>query len=68
MCWRPSLRSSATTRSTAGPGFAFEDLPKLFGGVGFRVETLDQLKAALKDGAAAMEKGQSVVINAILSE
>ncbi len=49
-------------------GFAFEDLPKLFGGVGYRVETLDQLKTALKDGAAAMEKGQSVVINAILSE
>lgn len=49
-------------------GFAFEDLPKLFGGVGFRVETQDQLKAALKDGAAAMEQGKSVVINAILSE
>lgn len=49
-------------------GFAFEELPKLFGGTGFRVETLDQLRAALKDGAAAMEKGQSVVINVILSE
>jgi acetolactate synthase-1/2/3 large subunit len=49
-------------------GFAFEELPKLFGGTGFRVETLDQLRTALKEGAAAMEKGQSVVINAILSE
>ena len=49
-------------------GYAFEDLPKLFGGVGFRVETQDQLRVALKEGAAAMEQGKSVVLNVMLSE
>ncbi len=48
--------------------YAFEDLPKLFGGVGFKVDTLDALKVALRDGAAAMKDGKSVVINVILSE
>ena len=49
-------------------GFDFERLPELFDAVGFRVETLAQLRQALQQGCAAMNEGRSVLINAILSE
>ncbi len=48
--------------------FAFEELPKLFGGVGFKVDTLDALRTALRDGANAMKEGKCVVINVMLAD
>ncbi len=49
-------------------GFDFERLPELFDAVGFKVETLAQLRQALQQGCAAMNGGRSVLINAMLSE
>jgi acetolactate synthase-1/2/3 large subunit len=49
-------------------GFDFERLPALFDGVGFKVETLAQLRQALQQGCAALAEGRSVLINALLSE
>jgi acetolactate synthase-1/2/3 large subunit len=49
-------------------GFAYEELPKLFGGVGIRVEDPAELKPALQRGHCAVMEGKSVVVNVILSD
>ena len=49
-------------------GFAFEELPRLFGGVGFRVEDPAELKGVLQKAAAAVADGKSAVVNVILAE
>jgi acetolactate synthase-1/2/3 large subunit len=49
-------------------GFAFEELPKLFGGTGFRVEDPAELKPTLSKAAAAVADGKSAVVNVILAD
>jgi acetolactate synthase-1/2/3 large subunit len=44
----------------------YAELPKLFGGFGRRVENLADLPAALKDGLAATENGQTAIINVMV--
>ena len=48
--------------------FAYEDLAKLFGGVGIRVEDPAQLKPALEKAHAAVMEGRIAVVNVVLSE
>ena len=49
-------------------GFNYEELPRLFGGVGIRVENPAELKLALEQGYAAVMQGKSAVVNVILSD
>jgi acetolactate synthase-1/2/3 large subunit len=49
-------------------GFAFEELPKMFGGAGFRVEDPAELKGALEKGYAAVADGRSAVVNVVLAD
>jgi acetolactate synthase I/II/III large subunit len=49
-------------------GFAYEELPKLFGGLGIRVEDPAELRPALQKGHAAVMEGRSALINVILAD
>lgn len=49
-------------------GFAYEELPKLFGGVGLRVEDPAELRPALQKAHAAVMDGKSAVINVVLAD
>lgn len=49
-------------------GFDYEELAKLFGGVGFRVEDPAELKATLRKGHAAVMEGKSAIINVMLAD
>ncbi len=48
--------------------FEYEELVKLFGGVGIRVEDPAQLKSALRQGHAAVMEGRSAVVNVVLAD
>jgi len=48
--------------------FAYEELAKLFGGYGARVERLDELSGVLKQAAAATAEGRIAVVNVLLSD
>lgn len=48
--------------------FAYEDLVKLFGGFGVRVEQPAQLKPALQQASAALKEGRCAVVNVVLSD
>ncbi len=49
-------------------GFDYEELAKLFGGVGIRVEDPAELKSALRQGHAAVMAGKSAIVNVLLAD
>ncbi len=48
--------------------FAYEELPKLFGGFGARVEDPAQLKSVLTEAGVALSRGKSAVVNVVLKD
>jgi len=48
--------------------FAYEELPKLFGGFGARVEDAAQLRPALEQASAAVREGKIALVNVLLKD
>jgi len=48
--------------------FAYEELPKLFGGFGARVEDAAQLRPALEQASAAVKEGKIALVNVSLKD